>query len=212
MKKNKIQYLVIIFLVFFVFIGEAQIQKENLKIGIGYGYGKANVFPFRQSDYSHEIYFYKVHINYLLKAKRKWFYEMQVEPSFNVVKHQLLNKWFVKPSDSNNYEELRELYTQERLIKEYVLNIGFIMRYALCTNFSLYGTVSVGPMISDAGTERLAKGFAFSDVLGAGISYMLGKTRLDFRYSTRHTSNLQMKIPNNGHNTTNMEFSVLFAL
>jgi hypothetical protein len=64
-------------------------------------------------------------------------------------------------------------------------------------------------MIADKASERLAKGFAFSDVFGLGMAYQLGNIQFGYRYSVRHTSNLEMKKPNNGHNTTNMEFSVL---
>ena len=67
-------------------------------------------------------------------------------------------------------------------------------------------------MFSDKATERLAKGFAFSDIFGLGLSYEINKLQLDFRYSVRHTSNLELKQPNGGHNTTNTEFSVLLNL
>ena len=77
---------------------------------------------------------------------------------------------------------------------------------------STYAIGGTGPMHSDKATERLAKGFAFSDIFGLGLSYELKKLLFDFRYSVRHTSNLELKQPNGGHNTTNTEFSVLFKL
>ncbi|MEP1489420.1 MAG: acyloxyacyl hydrolase [Algibacter sp.] len=211
MSSKNIQLFITLFFVS-IFLGNSQIKKENIKLGLAFGTGTQSSFPFNASDYTHEVKFYKAVVNYKLKQKNKWNYEINIEPSFNVAKHQLKNKWFVKPEDYDNYLELRDLYTQERTLKEYVLNIGFITRYALFENASMYALGSVGPMIGDIGTERLAKGFAFSDVFGLGTSYVVGKTQLDFRYSVRHTSNLQMKIPNNGHNTTNIEFAVLLQL
>jgi Lipid A 3-O-deacylase (PagL) len=198
--------------VFNTFVSNAQIIKENLKFGFAYGFGTENTFPFNSKDYDHSISFYTIKINYLLKEKRKWSYEVNIEPSFNIASHQLINKYFIKPSIGDNYLELRELFTQKREIKEYVLNLGFLIRYRIIKNFSVYNLASVGPMISNKDTERLAKGFAFSDILALGTSYRIDKIQLDFRYSIRHTSNFNLKSPNHGHNTANIEFGVLFKL
>jgi len=194
------------------FVTRAQINKENLKFGFAYGFGTENTFPFNSKDYDHSISIYTIKINYLLKEKRKWSFELNIEPSFNIASHQLINKYFIKPSIGDNYLELRELFTQKREIKEYVLNLGFLIRYKIIKNFSVYNLASVGPMISNKDTERLAKGFAFSDIFALGASYKINKFQLDFRYSVRHTSNFDLKSPNHGHNTTNIEFGILFEL
>lgn len=190
----------------------AQIKKENLKLGLTYGTGSQDKYPFNADDYTHNVDFYKIQINYRFKDKQKWAFEVNFEPSYNVVEHQLLNRYYIKPSDADNYQELTELYVQKRTIKEYVLNCGFIARYKIYDGISSYAIGSVGPMVSDKATERLAKGFAFSDIFGLGLSYEINKLHFDFRYSVRHTSNLELKQPNGGHNTTNTEFSVLFKL
>ncbi len=204
--------VILILLLSFSISGSAQIKKENIKLGFNYGTGSQNKFPFDLDHYSHEVDFYKVQVNYLWKDKRKWSFEFNMEPAIYVAEHQLLNEWFIKESDGENYQELRELHTQKRTIKEYVLNLGFISRYKVVKNFSIYNLVSIGPMVSDKATERLAKGFAFSDILAFGTSYQVGTVLLDFRYSVRHTSNFEIKDPNHGHNTTNIEFGVLFDL
>lgn len=190
----------------------AQIKKENFKFGINYGSGSQNKFPFNLDYYTHDVDFYKVQVNYLWKNKRKWSFEFNLEPAYYVAEHQLLHKWFVRPEDGDNFLELRDLYTQKRTIKEYVLNLGLLARYKIGNKLSVYSVGSVGPMVSDKATERLAKGFAFSDVLGFGTSYKVGQVLLDLRYSVRHTSNFEMKKPNSGHNTVNIEFGVLFGL
>lgn len=190
----------------------AQIKKENLKFGLTYGTGSQDKFPFNADDYIHKVDFYKIQINYRFRDKKKWAFEVNLESSYNVVEHQLLNKFYIKPSDAENYEALRELYTQKRTIKEYVLNCGIIARYKIYKGISTYAIGSVGPMFANKATERLAKGFAFSDIFGLGLSYEINKFQFDFRYSVRHTSNLEFKQPNGGHNTTNTEFSVLFKL
>ena len=189
-----------------------QIQNERLKIGVSYGIGSQSKFPFNSKDYTHEVKFHKACFNYRFSEKKHWVFEFSAEPSYNIVEHQLLNKWFIKPTDGDDYLERRDTHTNKRTINEYVLNLGIIARYKLLNNFNTYIMGSVGPMIADNATERLHEGFAFSDVIGVGLSYDLNSTRLDFRYSLRHTSNFEMKQPNNGHNTTNIEFALLFNL
>ncbi|TBN03013.1 hypothetical protein EYD45_10695 [Hyunsoonleella flava] len=202
------------FLVLFICsnIVSSQTEQDRTKLGFSFGKGFHNKFPFNSEDYSHEVEFYKVIFNYRFKESKNWAFEFVAEPSYNRVEHQLLNKWFIQPSDGQNYLELREIFTKKRMFNEYVLNLGLIARYKLFRKLSVYAVGSVGPMVADKGTERLASGFAFSDVFGLGLSYDSGKVRLCFRYSVRHTSNLEMKQPNNGHNTTNAECSVLFNL
>jgi Lipid A 3-O-deacylase (PagL) len=213
MKQNHNRIFIIVSLSLFnTFISTAQIKKENLKLGFVHGYGTENTFPFNKKDYDHTVTLYKVQINYLIKEKRKWSYEINIEPSYNIAEHQLLNKWFIKQSSGEDYLERRELFTQKRKIKEYTLNFGFLTRYTIFKKWSVYNLASIGPMISNKNTERLAKGFAFSDILAFGTSYKIDEIQLDFRYSIRHTSNFNFKSPNNGHNTANIEFGVLFKL
>lgn len=211
-QKFIISFFVALVFILHAFSGHAQIKKENLKLGFTYGTGYQNKYPFNDTDYTHEVTFYKTQINYRFKEKQKWAFEINLEPSYNVVEHQLLNRFYIKPSDAENYQELNEFYMQKRTIKEYLLNCGFIVRYKIYEGISSYAVGSFGPMFSDKATERLAKGFAFSDIFGLGLSYEINKLQFDFRYSVRHTSNLELNQPNAGHNTTNTEFSVLFKL
>lgn len=204
--------LTTLFLSVFATKSFAQLKKENFKIGASYGFGSQNVFPFDLESYSHDVQFYKAIVNYKFSEKKHWVFEINIEPSYNIAEHQLLNKYFIKPTDGDDYLEKRELFTQKRTIKEYVLNLGLIARYKVFNQGSVYALGSLGPMISDKDTERLAKGYAFSDIFGLGLSYKIDNIVLDARCSVRHTSNLEMKQPNNGHNTTNMEFSVMYQL
>ncbi|WP_406683999.1 acyloxyacyl hydrolase [Seonamhaeicola sp. MEBiC1930] len=189
----------------------AQLKKENFKLGIAYGQGSQSKFPYFLKDHRHTVVFYKTIVNYRLKQKGRWAYEFQLEPSINIAKHQLLNESLIS-TEIKDYQKLRELHTTKRRITEYVLNCGILVRYRLYKNLSANVIGGVGPMISNKETERLAKGFAFSDVFGLGLSYSISRIVLDFRYSIRHTSNLDFKQPNRGHNTTNIEFGLLFRL
>jgi hypothetical protein len=71
---------------------------------------------------------------------------------------------------------------------------------------------SVGPLITDTETERLSKGFAFSDVLAVGLSTKIGTVTFDIRPSLRHVSNAGLNESNAGYNTKNIEFGVSFPL
>lgn len=196
----------------YVNIGSAQIDKKKIRLGLSYGKGRHDRFPFDSKNYTHNVTFYKAIFNYRFKKAKNWAFEFTGEPSYNIVEHQLVNKWFIQPSDGEDYLVQREIFTQKRTFNEYVLNLGLIARYRLFNKLSVYAVGTVGPMVASKKTERLASGFAFSDVFGLGLSFGVGRVLLDFRYSVRHTSNLEMKQPNNGHNTTNTGFSILYNL
>ncbi len=212
MKRFYIKFILILFIIGCSWTSTAQIKRENFRLGFNYGSGSQNKFPFNLSHYTHEVDFYQAQINYLWKDKRKWSFEFNLEPAYYVAEHQLLHKWYIRPDDSEDYLELRELHTQKRTIKEYALNLGLLARYKINKKFSVYSIGSVGPMISDKATERLAKGFAFSDVLGFGTSYKISNFTLDIRYSVRHTSNFEIVQPNAGHNTINLQMGVMYDI
>ena len=67
-------------------------------------------------------------------------------------------------------------------------------------------------MFTDTETERLSKGFSFSDVLGLGISYQTKHVTLDFRPNLRHNSNAGLQSSNAGFNTMNYDFGFVFPL
>lgn len=207
----------IVFVIFFVFISKINaqdtIQKNSkIRIGLNYGFGTQQSYPFNSKDYTYDVQFYKIQINYLLSKKTKWSFEINVEPSIYFNEHQLINKYYVQPSDGDNYLEKREEFTELKQLNEYVLNLGFLVRYDLFNDFSTYILGSVGPMYSDTDTERMHAGFAFSDIIALGISYQIKTFFLDFRYSMRHVSNANLSLPNNGYNSMNFEFGFTYQL
>ncbi|MBZ9626631.1 acyloxyacyl hydrolase [Psychroflexus sp. CAK1W] len=96
--------------------------------------------------------------------------------------------------------------------QEYALHIGLVLRYEITESFSTYAVGSVGPMVSNLGTERLRKGFAFSNVLGFGLSYRQNRLLFDVRLSFRHNSNANLYLPNNGHNSVGIESGMSYQL
>ena len=115
-QKFTISFFMVLVFMANTFVVNAQIKKENLKLGFTYGTGSQNRYPFNASDYTHEVEFYKTQINYRFKETKKWAFEVNLEPSYNVAEHQLLNRYYIKPSDADNYQELTELYMQKRTI------------------------------------------------------------------------------------------------
>ncbi|MFK5878863.1 MAG: acyloxyacyl hydrolase [Flavobacteriaceae bacterium] len=199
------------FLLSISFLTFAQETNSKFKIGFNYGFGEVDKFPFSTDEYTYDIQFYKIQLNYLIKEWRKFDFEINVEPSYYRTEHQLLNKYFVTPDDPN-YLEKREEYTKLKTMNEYVLGLGFLVRYPIANKLSVSILGSIGPMYIDTETERMASGFAFSDVLSFGITYKIKTLAFDVRYGVRHVSNAELQQPNSGYNTTNLEFGVLVDL
>lgn len=204
--------IILFFISFTTMKGFAQEKNKKFKYGFNYGMGEQGVFPFHSKDYTYEVQFYKLQVNYLIKQKNKHSVELNIEPSIYIAKHQLLNEQFVRPDYGENYLEAREQFTQLKTMKEYSLGIGIIYRYQLNQKLSTYIIGSVGPMITDTETERMAKGFAFSDVFSIGFSHSISSIIFDIRYGVRHVSNLNLSLPNSGYNATNIEVGFLIEL
>lgn len=206
-------YLVCFLIIFSfkTFSQDKENSNEALFLGLNYGQAAQNRFPFDNPNYLYTTEFVKVQINYRL-AKKKLTYELLIEPSLYFSNHQLLNKFFLKPGSQFDTEEQREKLTSFKSFQEYALNFGIVLRYDLTNSLSTYALGSVGPMISTTGTERLRKGFAFSDILGFGLSYKYNRLLFDVRLTFRHNSNANLYRPNNGHNSVGFESGISFRI
>lgn len=189
------------------FIGIAQDKKDHFAIGFNYGFGS----EFNNTDYTFTNHFYKIGLNYRIKETRHFQYEVVVQPEVNFATHQLLNFYFVKP-ETPDYLQKREEYTKLKDIREYVLNIGFLIRKPIGKVFSVYALGSIGPMITDTETERMSDGFAFADVLALGFSARIKQFQFDIRPNVRHVSNAGLNSENAGYNTRNVEFGISYYL
>ena len=187
---------------------DAQEEKQALRLGASFGAGTQQFFPYNSPDYKYNVTGFKALINYRVKELRSFSFEVQSDPGLYFARHILLNPDFVQPDYGPNYLELREIYTKEKTIAEYVLNFGLLIRYQPKGKVSFFILGSIGPMISDTATERLAKGFAFSDIVAVGVSFKAGRFEFDVRPSLRHVSNLDIQFPNSGHNSSNIDFGI----
>jgi hypothetical protein len=205
--KNSKRGLLVLFFVMTCFCLYPQANKHDVSLGIRSGTGN----EIKNSDYSFTNQYYKIAVNYLVKSSASISYELVLQPEVNFGTHQLLNFYFVTP-DQENYIEKRERFTQVKNVNQYVLNIGFLIRKTVGKTVSIYVQGSVGPMISDTETERLSKGFAFSDVFALGMSFNYKEIRLDVVPSLRHVSNAGTQRSNAGFNTKNIELGLSYRL
>lgn len=185
----------------------SQEKKQNLALGFSYGIGN----EIKNTDYTYTNRYLKGQLYCVFKTTKNFQFELLLQPEINFATHQLLNLYFVTPNEPD-FEAKRKAYTKLKDIREYVLNVGLVIRKPLTDNFSIYALLSVGPMITDTETERLSKGFAFSDVFGIGFSLRTKKITFDLRPNVRHTSNAGLQNANAGFNTFNIEAGVIFPL
>ncbi|WP_343614355.1 acyloxyacyl hydrolase [Flavobacterium sp.] len=200
-----VRKLLLVFLLLCCVKNIAQDRKPRFALGFNYGFGS----EFSNTDYTFTNHFYKVQLYYTIKETRNFKYEILVQPEINFAKHQLLNFYFVKP-ETSNFEEKRAEYTKLKDVREYVLNLGFLIRKPISKTCSFYVLGSVGPMITDTETERMSEGFAFADVFAIGFSFKVNKIDFDIRPEVRHVSNAGLGSKNAGYNTKNIEFGVSY--
>jgi hypothetical protein len=189
----------------------AQVEAMDLRLGVNMGYSRQDVFPYDNLNYSHTSRFIKLQIGKQVWRKNRHSLEVLVEPSIYFVEHQLLNLFFIKPSQPD-FEARRELFLQERSYKEYALNIGLQYGYNLNEEWIAYGLISVGPMTATKETERQNKGFSFSDIIGLGTRFKVNRLNYDLRFTLRHVSNANLRSPNNGLNSAGVEIGVSYNL
>ena len=199
----------ILLFIFFIGISVVFGQEKASKFSVGASYGFGS--ELKNTDYTYTNRYVKGQVYYSLKKTKNFEFQVLLEPEINFATHQLLNFYFVTP-DEPNFEERRARFTKLKDIREYVLHVGFLVRKPLSERFSIYALLSVGPMFTDTETERLSKGFAFSDVFGLGISYKTKYVTFDFRPNLRHNSNAGLQNSNAGFNSLNYDFVVVFPL
>jgi hypothetical protein len=214
-KRTFIKFKTTVFLVVLLSLAAnvsiAQVDATNLRVGVNMGYSRQDVFPYDNLNYSHTSRFIKLQIGKQVWRKNRHSLEVLVEPSIYFVEHQLLNLFFIKPSQPD-FEARRELFLQERSYQEYALNIGLQYGYNLKEKWIVYGLISVGPMTATKETERQNKGFSFSDIIGLGTRFKVNKLNYDLRFTLRHVSNADFRSPNNGLNSAGVEIGVYYNL
>lgn len=200
-------YLFSLLLLFSGSLVFSQVDKHDIFLGLKTGFGS----EFKNSNYTFTNQYYKMEFNYMFSPSKGFRYGIVVQPEVNLATHQLLNFYFVTPAEEN-YLERRERFTKSKSINQYILNVGFQVNKRIYKQLNVFVLGSVGPMISDTETERLSKGFAFSDVFSLGLSLQLENYRIDVGGNVRHESNAGLQSSNAGFNTRNLEIGFSYKL
>ncbi len=199
-----------LFSCFIVFSQENFISRNWLRTGVVYGFSSQNTYISQDSDYKYESQIFKISNHFNLSKKERHSWEILVEPSYYRSKHESFNYWHAFFTKNQSGAELRDEYMPLKNMNEYALNLGIIYRYNLNSNWSVYAMGNVGPMYMDTDTERMKKGFAFSDIFGLGSNYKVGKLSFDVKTMIRHVSNANFQYPNFGYNAVGFEFGMYY--
>jgi len=193
----------LLFFFLFTFAMHCQEKRHPVALGLHYGFGAA----IGTTDYTFTNHCFKPQLYWQISSSKQLVYELLLQPEVNFARHRLINAYFVTP-DEPDFEFKRKLYTRLKDIREYVLNVGLLIRKPISQSFSIYVLGSIGPMLTDTATERLSKGFAFADVLALGLTIRTSTFAFDIRPNIRHTSNGGLQDSNAGFNTLNIEFGI----
>jgi lipid A 3-O-deacylase len=87
---------------------------------------------------------------------------------------------------------------------EFGVSVGVKHMYPLSKNLYVYTLISTGPHFITTRTERQARGFIFSDTMGAGTYFFVNRNiAINSGFRIRHMSNANTLMPNHGINTMN---------
>ncbi len=208
-------FLICIFILFTIKI-VSQDEKKTLlkpyKIGFLHNYGTNENFIFDDLDYTHTTNTYKGQAFYQLTRWKKIDIELIVQPQVQFIKHQLINKHYVLPSEEN-YLDKRAEFTQLKRMNLYALEFGFALKKEIIKKLDLQATISLGFSYIDDRTERLAKGFTFIENFSLGFSHNTFKNYFIYIGTNfGHASNLNFQKPNEGHNIQGIEIGFSYLL
>ena len=196
----------IIFLLFYSLVSsqEIEIKPSVKKIGFLYSSAKQNNILFFDKDYDYKTNVYKFQLFYELRKGKKWDVNLIVQPQYQMAHHQLLNEQFITP-DEENFEFLREKFTQKKDISLYAFELGFQLRKTLIKNIAFEATLGLGAGYISLESERLAKGFTFIENVSLGLAHTRNSTEVFLATTVGHVSNFNIQKPNSGYNILGFE-------
>jgi hypothetical protein len=185
---------------------------KPFKIGVLFNYGTNENFMFDDPDYTYSTKNYKLQAFYDLGNWKNIDFELIVQPQIQSLQHQLLNFFYVTP-DQENFEEKTIEFMKPKAMNLYGLEFGFASKLKLTKKLDLQGTISLGFNYIDTRTERLAKGFTFTENFSLGFSHQLfEKSFLYVGTNFGHVSNLNFQKPNDGYNILGLEVGYSYQL
>ena len=199
---------ILILLLFLSSLATSQEKKEHQlllkKVGILFSSAKQNNILFFDKDYDYKTNVYKFQLFYLLRKGKNWDINLIVQPQYQKAQHQLLNEQFITP-DEENFELLREKFTQKKDISLYAFEFGFQLRKSVFKNISFEATLGLGAGYISLESERLAKGFTFIENLSLGLVHTNISSEFYLAATVGHVSNFNIQKPNSGYNILGFE-------
>ena len=208
---NKFIFILFLFSYSFVCSQGKKIKPKLNKIGFVYSSAKQNNILFFDRDYDYKTNVYKFQFFYALRKWENWDINLIIQPQYQKAEHQLLNEQFIT-HDEDNFEYLRDKFTQKRDLSLYAFELGFQLRKSLIKNISFEATLWLGAGYISLESERLAKGFTFIENLSLGIVHSIRKSEFFLGATVGHVSNFNLQKPNSGYNIFGFELGYRFFI
>ena len=183
---------------------EKKINSSLNKVGFLFSSAKQNNILFFDKDYDYKTNAYKFQLFYSIQNGENWDVNLILQPQFQKAQHQLLNEQFITP-DEEDFEFLREKFTQKKDISLYAFEVALQMRKSIIKNISFEATLGLGAGYISLESERLAKGFTFIENVSLGFAHKINKSEFFLATTVGHVSNFNIQKPNSGYNIFGFE-------
>ena len=183
---------------------EKKINSSLNKVGFLFSSAKQNNILFFDKDYDYKTNAYKFQLFYSIQNGENWDVNLILQPQFQKAQHQLLNEQFITP-DEEDFEFLREKFTQKKDISLYAFEVALQLRKSIIKNISFEATLGLGAGYISLESERLAKGFTFIENVSLGFAHKINKSEFFLATTVGHVSNFNIQKPNSGYNILGFE-------
>jgi hypothetical protein len=183
---------------------EKKINSSLNKVGFLFSSAKQNNILFFDKDYDYKTNAYKFQLFYSIQNGENWDVNLILQPQFQKAQHQLLNEQFITP-DEEDFEFLREKFTQKKDILLYAFEVALQLRKSIIKNISFEASLGLGAGYISLESERLAKGFTFIENVSLGLAHKINKSEFFLATTVGHVSNFNIQKPNSGYNILGFE-------
>ena len=183
---------------------EKKINSSLNKVGFLFSSAKQNNILFFDKDYDYKTNAYKFQLFYSIQNGENWDVNLILQPQFQKAQHQLLNEQFITP-DEEDFEFLREKFTQKKDILLYAFEVALQLRKSIIKNISFEASLGLGAGYISLESERLAKGFTFIENISLGLAHKINKSEFFLATTVGHVSNFNIQKPNSGYNIFGFE-------
>jgi hypothetical protein len=183
---------------------EKKINSSLNKVGFLFSSAKQNNILFFDKDYDYKTNVYKFQLFYSIQNGENWDVNLILQPQFQKAQHQLLNEQFITP-DEEDFEFLREKFTQKKDILLYAFEVALQLRKSIIKNISFEASLGLGAGYISLESERLAKGFTFIENVSLGLAHKINKSEFFLATTVGHVSNFNIQKPNSGYNILGFE-------